>query len=1470
MLDTTIDHLQIEIEAPSTEAATSISKLSDTLNALKTATKNLGLGRVSNQLRDLNAALGSVTSGNIVTLDSLTNSLRSLSTVGKINLNNVTTQLTKLPQAVSALASTDFGSFSTQITQLVTALSPLSAMGKNNLTSFITQLSKIPQLMQNLRSVDMGMLATQIQQLANAFAPLATQMQAISAGFASFPNRIQRLIQNTDNLSRANTYAAKSYINLWAKCRMAMNVVRGIGMTIASWITQSNAYIESLNVFNAALGKFSNEAMKYANQVELVLGIDPGAFLKNWGVFMTIIDGLGVASDRAYIMSKNLTQLSYDINSFYGEAMGVTLEDAMQKLTSGISGELEPLRRLGYDLSQARLQAIALSLGIDKTFTSMSQAEKAQLRYYAIMTQVTVAQGDFARTLTAPANQLRVLKAQVAQVARALGNIFIPVLNFTLPYLIAFAKILRMVINLIGKFVGFELPDVDYSGISAGSDAMGDLTDSENDATKAAKKLKNALLGIDELNVLSKNEDSSGNSSGNGLVGGGDLGFELPEYNFLDSAINKQVDELVKKFKEWAGLTDDIDTWAEFFHTKLGRILILVGEIAAGFLAWKFAKVFLNALAWLQNLKNLGLTTPLTLAAGIVLSLTGLTIEWTGLNSIIKDGIDKLNLSETVGGAIMTTIGGSFIGKAASGLLAKAGITSTAIANGVGASLAGALFGGGIAAVVAGIPAFVVGIYSSIKEGLSGLSVFLTEFGATLTGAGAGAIGAALGAWGGPIGIGIGALIGVVVGALTNLGIYMYQNWEEIKAWAVGVKKSVQAWFSDRVTDIKNFPENAKQAMMKLPQKLKEGLAKTSQWLDSLPDKIKKRFDDWGNSIGKWFDNLWQSVRDFDWSSLGKKMGEGVGKAWNFVTKKLPEIWNEIKAWFKKLFSDDIPYFFTEFIPKLWETIKEWVLTLPDKFEKIKTSIKEGFVNIGKQCLDGLIEGVSAIGDAWKKWKDGFVQGFKDALGIHSPSTVFKELGGYIVDGLLGGINGKIADCIAVVKEWAGGVVEWFTKGKDGKGIVENFKETAGNIINGFKDKVGSTYTTVKTNITTWASNVKEWFSNSSFGGINRETFSAFANNTIEGFKTKVSSAYTNVKSTITTWASSVKEWFTSSSFGGVNSSSFQTFANNTIEGFKSKISNAYTNTKSSITTWASNVKTWFTDNGYGGINNTNWQTFANNVIEGFRTKVSSAYTNTKSAVTTWASNVKSWFSDIASNSAFAGFATSVIDGFKSKVGSYYSTAQSVMTSFANSVKGWFEKPNGSSLVSSFINIGKNIIQGFIDGVSSLWDKAMDIIKDFGKSIISSGKKGTEERSPSRAFKEIGAFVIEGFNIGIRDTMGSSFRLMSEWTNGITSYAPTVGFAVDTASLKYLDSASFTKSLSANVSTVSRYAVESSFSQEEMRDAVLQALNDSNLAGDMRRQADKKEQTIVQVGNRTITDTVTTQQNANGFRFVTV
>lgn len=556
MSDMTIEKLELEVSSSSTNAAQGIDALSASLSKLKNSVKGgVGLNSVANQIRNLNTALQTMDSGSADKIDKLANSLSKLSSLGNIKLSSsIGNQLKNIGNAATALNGADLSG----IGKLATALQPLSGIQKaSGLQNTITQLNKLPQVAQALNGVNWTQFTQQMTQLANSLTPLANNLNSVSTAFSRFPTNLRQVVSATNSLSQSNDKASKSYVNLWAKARMAYNAVRSGANMIASWINQANQYIEDLNLFTASMGEYAEEAQRYGEAVGEALGIDPGEWMRNQGVFNTIIKGFGLAGDRAYIMSKNLTQLGYDISSFYN----ISFENAMQKLQSGISGELEPLRRLGYDLSVARLQQEAYRLGIEKKVSAMTQAEKAELRYYAIMTQVTTAQGDMARTINAPANQLRVLQAQVTQCARALGNIFIPALNAVLPYAIALFKVLRLIANEIANFFGFELPEVDYSGLSAGSNAIGDLADNASDAsdklkdtTKQAKKLKNNLLGIDELNIIGNDDDNGSGSTADDLLGdlglGGGLGIDLPQYDFLDGIISSKVDDIVKMIKD--------------------------------------------------------------------------------------------------------------------------------------------------------------------------------------------------------------------------------------------------------------------------------------------------------------------------------------------------------------------------------------------------------------------------------------------------------------------------------------------------------------------------------------------------------------------------------------------------------------------------------------------------------------------------------------------------------------------------------------------------------------------------------------------------------------------------------------------------------------------------------------------------------------------------------------------------------
>lgn len=1535
-MPTTIESLELEVQSSSTSASKGIDALSASLSKLKNAVKGgVGLTSVANQVRNLNTALQSVDGSSIDKIDKLVNSLSKLKNLGSVKISSsIGNQLKNIGSAASSLNGADFSG----IGKLSSAIQPLSAIGKaSGLQSTITQLQKLPKLAQTLNSVNWSTLTSQLQQLSNALAPLANQLNTVSNAFTRLPTNIRRVVTATNAIPQANNRAANSYINLWAKLNMAINAVRTGARIIASWITESNSYIENLNLFSVSMGEYAEEAQKYAEAVGELMGIDPGAWMRNQGVFNTIISGFGVASDQAYLMSKNLTQLGYDLSSFFN----ISYEDAFQKLQSGISGELEPLRRLGYDLSVARLQQEALNLGIEKSVMEMTQAEKSQLRYYAIMTQVTVAQGDMARTLNAPANQLRVLQAQVTQCARALGNIFIPALNAVLPYAIALAKILRILASAIASFFGFELPEVDYSGISAGASAVGDLADGAGsaadglgDATEAAKKLKNAMLGIDELNIISPNDSSSGSGgAGSGVgVGGSDLGIDLPEYDFLGNAVASKVDEIVEKMKEWLGLTDEIDSWSDFLHTRLGHILTTVGSIALGLAAWKISKGVLDALRWINELKGYGLTNPLTIAIGISLLVTGIALEWSGIIDAILNELDLENFAQIISGGILTVGGGTLLGKGIAGWITTAfadGAVAKALATaatnlGLGsATAAGAAIGAGIAAIIAGVPAYFVGIYDAIKNGLNWLNGLLIPAGSTAAAAGIGAI---IGACGGPIGAGIGALIGLAVGLITDGIILITEHWDEITSF------------------LKNF------FTVTIPNLWNSFVG----WLKNLPSEISQ-----------WFTDLWQPIKDFDWYGLGHDVGTWFGNALksgiDFVTVKIPNwfsnLWTTITTSVKTFFTETLPKFFTETIPQTIEKIAEWFKGLPEAIWNAVQSGWEWLVDVGKSIIDGIVEGFKSIGKAIGDFVSGFVDGVKEALGIHSPSTVFIEIGEMCIEGLLNGLVGAlkgigkwvkkniidpigkaiednpITDMVVEIKntasEWWEKAKEWWSDAtKDGLSIetaVElvkkgwtSVKSWIGNV-----PVIGQAISLIKSG---W-STVKEWVGNIPIvqQGIEliKEGWSTVKN--WVGNIPTLSQAISLVK---TGW-NTVKEWIgnipTLSQAISLIKSGWSTIKN--WIGDIPVLSQAINLIKSGWTTvknWIGNIPTlsqaislvksgWTTIKGWIGniptlsqaisLIKSGWSTVKNWI--GYIPTISQAISLVKSG---W-SSVKNWIGYLPVISQGISLFKSGWYSISSFVGTSVSVGVSLFRSGWSSLSSWIGNrvsvgislfKSGWSSIKSFFGLssgGYNTGHGFqmfsgggyinAKGNSGFWKSipmyangtanaglhgSMFVAGENGAEMVGHINGQTEVLNRSQIAQAMKSAVVAGMSqfTGYWRTMNSQMVVCS---NAIIR-SILVSSDVMNASLATVGgSYDPTNALAQSVYEDSQRAYNNSYSEESLSRAMREFYQEyveptlKEIASDTKRQADKEEQTIVQVGNRTISDAVVTQQKANGYSF---
>lgn len=692
-----IQGLEFQIVNDSTQAVTGLQNLINTLNRLKTATNGgaTGLSKTAQGIRELSNSLKGLNSGDASQkITRLTNALTALSQVGNVKISSsIANQLTAINTALTGLKWTD----GDKLTSLANGLRPLSELGKANMTTFINQLSKLPKVIEDLEAADIDKFTQQMTALAAAMKPFADEMQKVSNGFSAFPSKIQKLITSTEKYNasarKATTTTGKFTSGLKALNVAAVAITfRKIGHFIAQAVTESNKYQEDLNLFTVALGQYADEAKEYAEYASDIMGIDPAQWLRNQGIFNTLLTGFGDTAERAQLMSQNLTQLGYDLSSY----ANIPIEEAMLKLQSGISGELEPLRRLGYDLSQAKLQQTALNLGIKESVANMTQAEKAELRYYAIMTQVTTAQGDMARTLEAPANQLRILQAQLTQAARAIGNIFIPALNAILPYAIAVVQVIREIANALANLAGFKLTEVDYSGVNSAAVGAGSLADNLDDAAGAAKKLKQYTAGFDELNVFAPN---TGSGSGAGAGGAGGFDFDLPTYDFLGDAVQTRIGEIKKMIEDTLA---EITTIVSGFMLAVGAILVVtgvniplgVGLMAAGAVGLA-ATVGLNWTAMSSELASTlalitGVVGGFLLALGAIMAFSGanlplgIALMALGGASLVSAAVINWHNSDRHLTDALTTLTGVLAGAS---LAVGAMLAFTGVATGLGIAL---------------------------------------------------------------------------------------------------------------------------------------------------------------------------------------------------------------------------------------------------------------------------------------------------------------------------------------------------------------------------------------------------------------------------------------------------------------------------------------------------------------------------------------------------------------------------------------------------------------------------------------------------------------------------------------------------------------------------------------------------------------------------------------------------------------
>lgn len=716
--------------------------IGDKLKSLSTAVNNLKIDRsatISSSLpKNITALNEAVLAADPAKITSIGTSLQTIADVG--NSAKISAALPKNLEDLSVALSYIDPSAASILRDIGDGLKPLSELGTAHLTSYINQLGKFPKLIEDLGKLDIAKFSDEMRDLADALKPFADEMAKVSSGFAAFPSRIQRLITSTEQYNgtvKRATSNTNSFGSALKKVSFAV-VIKKVGLLIGKTMEKASQYQEVLNLFTVSMGEYAKEAYEYAQTVSDAMGIDPAEWMENQGVFNTIITGFGVAGDKAAYMSKNLTQLSYDLASFYN--IGFT--EAMQKVQSGIAGELEPMRRLGYDLSVARLEQERLNLGIEKSVSDMTQAEKSQLRYYAMMTQVTQVQGDMARTLNQPANMLRILRAELEQTARAFGNIFIPIMTNTLPWLIAIAQGIREIVVELARLFNIEIGEVDWgSSFSTAAGATGEIEDNMSGAAGAAKDLKRYLAGFDELNVLP--DKTSGGSGGGVSAGGGGLDIPLLGYDFLGEEINKKVSAIKKKlspFINWVKKNIKEITVAVAGIITISAMAKLFNKaklLWQGFLGLGIVKTFLQGF---DSVRSAGGGVFKSLKSGIGSVRDGLSgiqkasiVAISGLLEFvtIKNSVKELALGCDDVGAKIVTIGVAATGAAAAmyvalgpaGLAVAAVVGLTAAIVGVSAAqdemmtqMSNDAFYSGTGAKISDITTHYVGLMNAIVD----------------------------------------------------------------------------------------------------------------------------------------------------------------------------------------------------------------------------------------------------------------------------------------------------------------------------------------------------------------------------------------------------------------------------------------------------------------------------------------------------------------------------------------------------------------------------------------------------------------------------------------------------------------------------------------------------------------------------------------------------------------------------------
>ena len=1016
-----VSELSIKVNAEASKANDAIDilvgkldRLTDSLNKVQ-GSNLLGLAKGVQMLGNAMQVMNNVKTSDFTRL---TTNLSRLGKIDTASLNNAASSMSHLTRAFNTLGGVSQNAI--QISELSKNISKLGNKSVQNaitnipmlakaLNGLMTTLSKSPKVSQN------------VIKLTSSLANLSAQGSKVGSVSKSIVNGLNSTTSATKKASSGfkglASYIGKFYANYFM-------VVRGI-KKLRSSIEGTADYIEAYNYFNVAMGKIgkdwgyqyekygyenaesygesfskrASESLSKLSGVQVSIGEDGKGLLtesgtKNLGLniqeitqyasqLASVTNSIGQTGEVSLATSSAFTKLAGDISSLFN----VDYSSVAQNLQSGLIGQSRALYKYGIDITNATLSTYAYNLGLSKSVSEMTQAEKMQLRMIAILDQSKVSWGDLANTINSPSNMLRQFTNNLKESGMVLGQLFIPLLQKVMPVVngatIAIKRLLASIAGIMGIKIDFNAFGQNYTEISEDID---DISDSLNDVTESAKKANKGLRAFDELKVINTSSNSGGaesSTTGSSIDLTKNILQATKEY---ENAWQKAYNQMENESQKWADRIANVFKNEKF--EELGENIS--NSLTNGLSSIEWSKVyksfenfgfgiasFLNGLISPELFGSVGNTIASALNIAIYSSLSfGQTFDFTNLGESIASGINNFfstfNFGE-LANTIDTWVQGIFtsiktaleniewstVWEGIKKFFSELDIETIEIIIGVIIikKIINAILGEGvitwlstkISSLITNVPI----VLSNIKILASGGLVKETGVFSKLANAlalaagGAGTLNEALIATFGTVATTIAGITAIIGGAILGVSSF-FSMWQDGFSWLkealmlLGISiVAIGAVVLGAPIAIAAAVAAIVGIVATIAVVLHDNWDAICKWVSGIPEwfnqhiiiPVKEFFEGICEDILMFFDNLWNNIKSI-WNKVTGWFKENVTEPIvNFfddlkkkILKFFSELWNNIKKIWDKAsnwFKENVTEPISGFFSKLWEDIKK-------------------------------------------------------------------------------------------------------------------------------------------------------------------------------------------------------------------------------------------------------------------------------------------------------------------------------------------------------------------------------------------------------------------------------------------------------------------------------------------------------------------------------------------------------------------